>query len=305
MWVELGDRAGAARGGEECVAQSCEPGRLRPPRPCERRLFSKQCMHCTPGRGRPGSLRNVTTMEESTPTRIEFFEPCRTMFRVKICGITSVEDLNHAVAANADAIGLNFYEKSPRAVSLPVASAIIRDWAAANVHRVGVFVNQAREEIEEIGNSLTLTGIQLHGDEPPDSVAHFASLRWRVIRARRMSERGVAEIAADLGLCREAGMLPNAVLVDAMTPGRYGGTGEMVSWVGLADHKRWLGDTPLVLAGGLTPDNVAEAIRIVRPAAVDVASGVESAPGKKDPAKIRDFVANALGAFEALGGREM
>ena len=125
--------------------------------------------------------------------------------------------------------------------------------------------------------------------------------RWCVVRARRMDDRGVAAIAADLQACRDAGWPPAAVLVDAMTPGRYGGTGETVSWVGLADHKRWLGDTPLILAGGLTPDNVAEAIRIVRPAAVDVASGVETSPGKKDPAKVRDFVANALGAFEALG----
>jgi phosphoribosylanthranilate isomerase len=103
-----------------------------------------------------------------------------------------------------------------------------------------------------------------------------------------------------LQACRAAGRCPDAILVDALTPGRYGGTGETVSWVGLADHKRWLGDTPLILAGGLTPDNVAEAIRIVKPHAVDVASGVESAPGKKDPAKVRDFIAAARAAFDAL-----
>ena len=88
------------------------------------------------------------------------------MFRVKICGVTNVEDLHHAVAADADAIGLNFYEKSPRRVSLHVADEIVRDLAATNVHRVGVFVNKRPEEIEELGNRFTLTDIQLHGDEP-------------------------------------------------------------------------------------------------------------------------------------------
>ncbi len=237
------------------------------------------------------------------------------MFRVKICGITNVEDAIAAVEAGADAIGLNFYEKSPRCVSPQNATAIVRDWPAVNVHRVGVFVNTAPEAIELLANSLTLTAIQLHGDESPETVAYFAKpraaqpypaqsrhpFRWCVVRARRLDDRGVAAIAADLQACRDAGWPPAAVLVDAMTPGRYGGTGETVSWVGVADHKRWLGETPLILAGGLTPDNVAEAIRIVRPAAVDVASGVESSPGKKDPVKVRDFVANALGAFEALG----
>ncbi len=87
------------------------------------------------------------------------------------------------------------------------------------------------------------------------------------------------------------------MLIDSATPGRYGGTGETVSWIGLADHKRWLGETPLILAGGLTPDNVAEAIHIVKPYGVDVASGVESAPGKKDPIKVRDFIAAARAAF--------
>jgi phosphoribosylanthranilate isomerase len=231
------------------------------------------------------------------------------MFRVKICGITNVEDAIVAVEAGADAIGLNFYEGSPRCVKPQEAMAIAQRLPMAKVHAVGVFVNMGPDAIELLASSLTLSGVQLHGDESPEMVAQLAKphrpahhpYRRQVIRARRMDDRGVASIAADLVACRDAGWLPAAVLVDAMTPGRYGGTGETVSWVGLADHKRWLGDVPLILAGGLTPDNVAEAIRIVRPAAVDVASGVESAPGKKDPAKVRDFVANALGAFEALG----
>jgi phosphoribosylanthranilate isomerase len=94
--------------------------------------------------------------------------------------------------------------------------------------------------------------------------------------------------------------VPAAILVDAMTPGRYGGSGETVSWLGLVDYRQWLGETPLILAGGLTPDNVAAAIRIVRPHGVDVASGVENSPGKKDAAKVRDFVAAAQAAFAAL-----
>lgn len=237
------------------------------------------------------------------------------MFSVKICGVTRVEDALAAVEAGADAIGLNFYEKSPRCITPEGAYSIIRDAAGTKIHRVGVFVNVATDTIETLAASLGLSAVQLHGDESPDAVARLAKprgadpypathkhpYRWAVVRARRMDERGVAAIAADLQACRDAGWPPASVLVDAATPGRYGGTGETVSWVGLADHRRWLGETPLILAGGLTPDNVAEAIRIVRPAAVDVASGVEFLPGKKDPGKVRDFVANALGAFGALG----
>jgi phosphoribosylanthranilate isomerase len=236
------------------------------------------------------------------------------MFRVKICGITNVEDAVATVEAGADAIGLNFYDKSARSVDQGTALDIVRRSTADHVHRVGVFVNMQRDRIEVLANLLLLSAIQLHGEEPPEMVAYFAKprraepypaqgrhpYRRAVVRARRIDDRGVAAIAADLQACRDAGWPPAAVLVDAMTPGRYGGTGETVSWIGLVDHRRWLGDTPLILAGGLTPDNVAEAIGIVRPAAVDVASGVEWAPGRKDPARVRDFVANALGAFEAL-----
>jgi phosphoribosylanthranilate isomerase len=227
------------------------------------------------------------------------------MFRVKICGITNVEDAVAAVEAGAGAIGLNFYEKSPRRVESNQAVSIVAGLGSRIVKCIGVFVNSMPNDFER----AMLAGFQFHGDESPEDLAKFVSshiypvhrsLPPPIIRARRMDDRGVAMIAQDLAECRKAGCPPAAVLVDAVSPGRYGGTGETVSWVGLADHKRWLGGTPLILAGGLTPDNVAEAIRIVRPAAVDVASGVESAPGKKDPHKVRDFVAAAQAAFDAL-----
>lgn len=227
------------------------------------------------------------------------------MFRIKICGITNVQDAVAAVEAGADAIGMNFYEGSKRSIKPTMATNIALQLIEQPIERVGVFVNMAPVRIEGIVIESALSSIQLHGDESPEVVAYFAQpkrphrypFHVRVIRARRMDDRGVAAIAGDLEECRKCGWGPAAVLVDAHTPGRYGGTGETVSWVGLADHKRWLGDTPLILAGGLTPDNVAEAIRIVRPAAVDVASGVESSPGKKDPVKIRDFIAAARAAF--------
>jgi phosphoribosylanthranilate isomerase len=251
------------------------------------------------------------------------------MFRVKICGVTNVADAITAVDAGADSLGLNFYEGSPRYISHERGGKIVAALIGRAICPVGVFVNALYEDVLSCAYQVGLSAVQLHGDEPAEVVAHlngsalgtsrFLSVADAsealqrtaregrkyfpaVIRARRMSERGVAPIADDLRDCLRAGRLPDAVLVDAMTPGHYGGTGKTVSWVGLADNKRWLGDTPLILAGGLTPDNVAEAIRIVRPAAVDVASGVESSPGKKDAVKVRDFVANAVGAFEALGG---
>src|SRR5690606_30125569 len=116
---------------------------------------------------------------------------------------------------------------------------------------------------------------------------------------------GVAAIADDLAACQAAGRLPDAVLVDAMSTGQYGGTGKTVPWAALADYrqrlqKRGLGDVPLILAGGLTPENVAEAIRTVRPAGVDVASGVEKSPGVKDHDKVQRFVESAKEAFALL-----
>jgi phosphoribosylanthranilate isomerase len=166
-------------------------------------------------------------------------------------------------------------------------------------HQVGLFVNASVEEIRNRVDLAQIDIIQIHGDEPPEFLTQLPK-ELPIIRARRMDDRGVAAIAEDIEACRAAGRVPDAVLVDAFTPGRYGGTGETVSWAGLADHPRWLGDVPLILAGGLTAENVAEAIRIVRPAGVDTASGVESSPGVKDPDKIRRFVEAAREALERL-----
>jgi phosphoribosylanthranilate isomerase len=234
------------------------------------------------------------------------------MFRVKICGITNDKDAITAVDAGADAIGLNFYEASPRRVNEESLSSIAFAMLALNRSSrfpacIGVFVNHPIQEIQRLQAKASLTGVQLHGDETPEFAAtvmesctpHPKGI-WTFIRARRWDERGLGGIAADMHACEREGGRLDGVLLDAPASGAYGGTGRKADWSAIVDFRRWLGDTPLILAGGLTPDNVAEAIRIVRPAAVDVASGVESAPGKKDPAKVRDFVANALGAFDAL-----
>ena len=214
------------------------------------------------------------------------------MFRIKICGVTSGNDARAAKEFGADALGLNFYEPSPRSI-LPDKTDL-RPFQVGVV-RVGVFVNADAQVIEDFVRTHELMAVQLHGDEPPTFLREISDCF--VIQARRLDDRGVAAIAEDLEACDTAGRLPDAVLVDALTPGRYGGTGETVSWAGLADHQRWLGDIPLILAGGLTPENVAEAIRIVRPYGVDVASGVESSPGVKDHEKMRSFIQAARSAF--------
>ncbi|MAT68047.1 MAG: phosphoribosylanthranilate isomerase [Planctomycetaceae bacterium] len=221
------------------------------------------------------------------------------MFRVKICGITTVDDARQAVDAGADAIGLNFYANSPRCVSIDAAREIadaVRDAALV----VGVFVNESPTGMMGIATEVGLGALQVHGDEPPELLARLPDRP--LIRVRRIDQQGVAAVAADLAACRAAGRAPQAVLVDAAAaPGQYGGTGHAIPWELLADHDAALGETPLILAGGLKPDNVAAAIRAVRPAGVDTASGVESAPGKKDPQKVAAFVAAARAALTEVG----
>lgn len=195
------------------------------------------------------------------------------MTRIKICGITSVDDALLAVEAGADAIGLIFWTGSKRAVDVARARQITRDLPPL-VSIVGVFVDETPDRVRTVADAVGLSAVQLHGAEQAGEWAHFprpvlkampveqyAGSPWRTARA--------------------------AILVDAHDPVTVGGTGRTVDW---ALAQAIAATRPLVLAGGLTPDNVAAAVAAVRPWGVDVASGVEQAPGVKDAARVRAFV---------------
>jgi len=199
--------------------------------------------------------------------------------RVKICGITRVEDALLAVRLGADALGFNFWPESKRYVSPSAASAIVARLPPF-VTSVGVFVNQPEAELRAIAAESGVQVFQLHGDEPPDLCSR---LPLPVIKAIAVDEVRT--------LSRLLSYEVSAFLLD--TPSRgFGGSGVPFDW-SLAEGVSEA--APVVLAGGLTPENVAEAIRAVRPYAVDVASGVESAPGVKDPARLARFIAAARG----------
>ncbi len=197
--------------------------------------------------------------------------------RIKICGITSASDARAAAAAGADAIGLVFYPPSPRAVTPAQAAEIVRALPPF-VTAVGLFVDPAPAEVEATLAACPLGLLQFHGDEPPGLCERFGRPYLKAIRVRAGVD--LLESLAPYGAA--AGWL-----LDAYRPGEYGGTGATFDW-GLIP--RGLG-RPVVLSGGLTPENVAEAVRRVRPWAVDVSSGVESAKGIKDAARIAAFVA--------------
>ncbi|MCH8840229.1 MAG: phosphoribosylanthranilate isomerase, partial [Planctomycetes bacterium] len=185
---------------------------------------------------------------------------------------------------------------SPRYVSTDVA-ADIAGAMPGDVKVVGVFVNSSAERISRIASSVGLHAFQLHGDEPPALLGEFSG-ECRIVRARRWSERGLQDVADDLLACFElGGRRADAVLLDAAVTGQFGGTGSTLPWAALKDYPQWLGETPLILAGGLNPENVFEAIHTVRPAGVDVASGVENSPGVKDARKLQSFIQAAHSAF--------
>jgi phosphoribosylanthranilate isomerase len=214
---------------------------------------------------------------------------------VKICGIRDVESALAAAGSGADAIGLNFYAKSPRVVTPAAAADIVarlRGQARNLVEAVGVFVNHSVGDIREICTTCGLTMIQLHGDEPPEQVAELAA-DYRIVRAFRIGIEGLALMTQYLDACRRLRSLPWACLADARVEGQYGGTGHTAPWELLARDYRTDEWPRLILAGGLRPDNVAEAIRVVHPWGVDVAGGVESAVACKDAALVRQFVQNA------------
>ncbi len=202
------------------------------------------------------------------------------MVRVKICGITSPADAAVAVAAGAAAIGVNFYPGSPRYVDVDAAEAIVAA-VPPGVCRVGVFVNADPATVREIATRLRLDALQFHGDE---SEQYCRGWRQKVIKAVRV--RAAEELA------RLATYPVDFILADAYVEDRFGGTGQRlpIEWLaGIATDR-------LIVAGGLTADNVADVVRRIRPAAVDVASGVERAPGDKDPALVKRFIANAQNA---------
>jgi len=218
------------------------------------------------------------------------------IFRIKICGITKPENGAAVAQAGADAVGLNFYLKSPRSITRERAAEII-DALPAEVVKVGLFVNAAADDLVDAFDELDLDLIQLHGDEPPKFLAALADRP--VMRAFRLGSSGLAPINRYLDNCRDLSCLPKFVLIDAYQKGSYGGTGENADWSLASTYPP--GDVidypPLVLAGGLTPGNVGDAIRAVHPMAVDTASGVETSPGVKDPALVSQFVQKAAAAF--------
>ncbi len=200
------------------------------------------------------------------------------MVRVKICGITNSADALAAIDAGANLLGFNFYEKSPRHIT-EAEAAKIRARLPKKIEAVGIFVNASPVEVTALRKSLKLDAVQLHGDETPDSVAQIARL-IPVIKAFRVEPEFPL---ATLDEYREA----FAFLFDAALAGQYGGTGRTTDW---DVARRAALSRRIILAGGLKVENVAAAVRIVRPYGIDVASGVESEPGKKDPGLLHEFI---------------
>jgi phosphoribosylanthranilate isomerase len=212
--------------------------------------------------------------------------------RVKICGITNEADGRHAAVLGADAVGLNFYGKSPRAISQETAGFILRELPPF-VEAVAVFVDEPLRHVYPILNQLgRIRTIQMHGTikEMCDAFPFHFVPAFQVA-----DQHSLVEIGRYLDTCRSVSQMPSAIMIDGHAPDLPGGTGRTPPWSLLAD-RQW--EVPLILAGGLTPENVAEAIRVVRPYAVDVASGVEASPGHKDPEKMRQFIDSVRNACD-------
>ncbi len=217
-------------------------------------------------------------------------------FRIKVCGITTAGDARMAASAGVDAVGLNFYPKSARYLPPENARAVV-DALPVGIAKVGLFVNADVGEVCQTFDRLGLDLIQLHGDEPPEVMSQLGDRP--VIRAFRLGPDGLKPVAEYIDECRRLDRLPRLVLLDAYQAGSYGGTGRVADWRVAAEYPASDWHPPLVLAGGLTAEKVGSAIRAVRPAAVDTASGVESTPGHKDPALVEAFVREARQAFAA------
>ena len=206
--------------------------------------------------------------------------------RVKICGITRPEEGVAAAQAGADAIGLVFYSASKRAVTVGQAQTIVRA-LPPYVSVVGLFVNATPEAVVDIASQVPLDMLQFHGDESADFCQQFDRPWCKALSATPM------ETLSNRMACYAGA---RGILLDSVAAGQFGGSGHVFDWQQLP------GDLPaeFILAGGLDPANVEAAVKVVRPIAVDVSSGVEAAPGVKDPEKMRNFVARARAAAEEL-----
>ncbi len=200
------------------------------------------------------------------------------MVKIKICGFTIAENARQAALAGVDAIGLNFYTKSPRHVNISSAREIVAALPPF-VNKVGLFVNATPSLIDEVLCEVALDTLQFHGDESPSDCAQY---EMPFIKAIRVSPE------VDLIKTANEYCQASALLLDTYQPDVYGGSGKSFDW-SLANIEL---DLPIILAGGLTPENVSVAINIAQPYAVDVSSGVESAKGLKDIDKIRAFISN-------------
>ena len=210
---------------------------------------------------------------------------------VKICGLTCIDDVLACAEAGVEWIGLNFHPNSSRFIE-PARAATIIAALPPSIYAVGVFVDRPAGEVAKVADQLGLTIVQLHGHEPPEDILALGHLQViRAFRLKRASDwSGVSEY---LARARVVGRPPDAILVDAYVAGQSGGTGATVA----SDVLECMPPMPrLILAGGLTPENVAAKVAVVHPWMVDVASGVESAPGRKDPAKVAAFVKAARSA---------
>lgn len=214
---------------------------------------------------------------------------------VKICGVRDVPMAVAIAEAGADAIGLNFYAKSPRRVEPTIARHIVNE-LPDSVTPIGLFVNETADGIRAVIDEIGLTTIQIHGDETPEQLSEIAAGNPGVslIRALRVSAAdGLGAVHRYLDGCRESGVALRACLLDARVEGSYGGTGQVGPWEQIRAEYRFETDPPLILAGGLTPENVAAGIQTVRPWGVDTAGGVESSVACKDMARVRQFLASA------------
>ena len=235
---------------------------------------------------------------------------------IKICGIRDRQTADVVAKLGADAVGLNFYAKTPRQIDVGSAAEVVSrlnstavmDSANTSgpVEPVGLFVNHSTDEIVTICQQSGIGTVQVHGDEPPELLAEIQNRlpELNIIRAFRFGDAGLQPLQEYVTKCNELRVSIWACLVDSHVEGSYGGTGTTVAWQRLREEFSAVDLPPLILAGGLDADNVADAIKTVRPWGVDTASGVEFSPGQKNPHKVEQFINNARKAFAEIGAIE-